>query len=416
MNKKNNDIKFYCRSIQNPYPKTPKISNSWSLCGMLFLLTAILILSLQSAVNAGMPAESKLYKKFIKLPADAQNSSFELKRLMRAEIKSGTCEVETYILMAIAELADGDVELFMRNVKKANKLRFYKFQPFPLAKYEPFVNHFVNVLRNSRELHNRSEIYPNSSMIFFQFAMLCREFDKKFAILNLKRAINLYDDFLDAHLKLAELYEECMDYNRAIGEWGKIMQIRPYDFRPYYKICHLATKMGDFTIGEEIYEKGKRKKESLHEHKEFQEVIEALVADIPRLREERKIAVEKLIKIKELVQNDPLNIDALLEASEVYYNTLCDIKQAEQACVKAIHVDQLNYKPHLLYSKILWTLGETDKAYEELLFTTLEGGEKVKNAYTTELIDLCEKKLISDMVQNKLKMVDLINYFSIYYQ
>jgi len=349
--------------------------------------------------------DSPLYRKYIQIPENDRNSIPAVIAAMKAEIKSDTVEVEAYVVLAIAELAGGDVEDFVRNINKANKKRYYKFKPHPLSKYQPFVNKFVNLLRTVREINNRFEAYPTSSMLRYQFALLCREYDKVLAIEYLKKALSLYGDFLDARLKLAELYEECMDYNRAIEQWRVIMDLRPYDFRPYYKICHLSSKMGNFTIAEGIYGLGQRKKMTLHEHKEFQQVIEDLVADFPRLREERSITAEKLI-----------NIDALLDVAETYLNTICDIRQAEQACVKAVHIDQMSYKPHLLYAKILDILGETAKSYEEMLFVAMEGGDKIKDAYLTEIVDLCERKLISDMLQNNLKISDMINYFSIYYQ
>ncbi|EKD68992.1 MAG: hypothetical protein ACD_47C00327G0001 [uncultured bacterium] len=334
---------------------------------------------------------------------------------MEAEIKKGSPTAETYVLLAIAKLANGDVESFVRNVKKANKVRYYKFKPHPLSKYEPFVNRFVNVLRTMREIDNRFEIYPRSSMLHYQTALLCDGFSRKLAIYNLQKALRLNSDFLDAHLKIAELYELSMDYNRAIEHWREIMDIRPYDFRPYYKICHLASKFGNFTIARGIYELGMRKKMSLHEHKEFQQVVTELVADFPRLASEREVLAQKLIKLKEVVQADPLNIDALVDIAETYFTELSDIKNAEQACVKAIHIDQLNYRPHLLYSKILECFGDVDKAYFELLFAITEGGAKIKAAYITELTDLYERKLISDMVEKKLRVNELVDYFSVYY-
>ncbi len=364
-----------------------------------------------AAVNGG----SILYQKFSRLDNYMDITASSLAATMEAEIKKGSPTAETYVLLAIAKLASSDVESFVRNIKKANKVRYYKFKPHPLSKYEPFVNRFVNVLRTMREIDNRFEIYPNSSMLYYQSALLCADFNRKLALYNLQKAIRLNRDFLDAHLKIAELYEQCMDYNRAIEHWKIIMEIRPYDFRPYYKICHLSSKFGNFTIAKGIYELGMRKKMTLHEHKEFQEVITSLVEEFPRLKSEREVQSEKILKLKEVVQADPLNIDALLEITETYLSGLCDIKSAEQACVKAIHIDQLNYKPHLLYSKILEAFGDTDKAYFELLFAVTEGGARIKAAYLNELTDLYERKLISDMVEKKLKINELVDYFCVYY-
>lgn len=366
--------------------------------------------------EAGNSHDSRLYKKYMQVPEADRDTIIGVVRAMNAEIKGGTAEVESYVVLGIAKLADGDVENFVRCIQKANKKRYYKFQPHPLSKYQPFVNKFVNVLRTKREIGNRFEAYPNSSMLHYQYALLVKEYDKKLAIEHIKKAVTLNRDFLDAWFRLAELYEECMDYNRAIECWRVIMDLRQYDFRPYYKICHLASKHGNFTIAEEIYELGQRKRESLHEHKEFQQVIEDLVAEFPRMREERKVAAEKLMKLKELIQADPLNIDALLEVTETYLETICDIRQAEQACVKAVHIDQLSYKPHLKYSKILDIMGETSRAYDELLFVAVEGGDKIRDAYLSELVDLCERKLVSDMLNGRLRVGDMINYFSIYYQ
>ena len=364
-----------------------------------------------AAVNGG----SSLYQKYARIENYMQISASELAGTMEAEIRKGSPSSETFVLLAIAKLASGDVESFVRNIKKANKVRYYKFRPHPLSKYEPFVNRFVNVLRTMREIDNRFEIYPNSSMLYYQTALLCESFNRRLAGYNLEKAIRLNRDFFDAHIKIAELYEENMDYNRAIEHWRRIMELRPYDFRPYYKICHLASKFGNYTIAKGIYEIGMRKKMTLHEYKEFQQVIQSLVEDFPRLKSEREVQVQKLIKLREVVQADPLNIDALIEITETYLNGLYDIKSAEQACVKAIHIDQLNYKCHLHYSKILETLGDVDKAYFELLFAITEGGSKIKAAYITELTDLYERKLISDMVEKKLKVNELVDYLSVYY-
>lgn len=364
-----------------------------------------------AAVNGG----SSLYQKYARIENYMHISASELAGAMEAEIRKGTPSAETFVLLAIAELAGGDVESFVRNIKKANKVRYYKFRPHPLSKYEPFVNRFVNILRTMREIDNRFEIYPDSSMLYYQTALLCESFNRRLAIYNLQRALRLHRDFFDAHIKIAELYEKSMDYNRAIEHWRRIMELRPYDFRPYYKICHLASKFGNFTIAKGIYEIGMRKKMTLHEYKEFQQVIESLVEDFARLKNEREINTQKLIKLKEVVQADPLNIDALIEITQTYLEGLCDIKSAEQACVKAIHIDQLNYKCHLLYSKILEVSGDVDKAYFELLFAISEGGPKIKAAYLTELTDLYERKLISDMVEKKLKVNELVDYLSVYY-
>jgi len=111
-----------------------------------------------------------------------------------------------------------------------------------------------------------------------------------------------------------------------------------------------------------------------------------------------------------------MNADALLEIAQTYFTELRDVKQAERACVRAIHIDQLNYKPHLLYSKILDALGDTDRAFGELLFAVTEGGRAIRDGYITELTDIFEKKLMSDMIQNRLKVSDMVNYFSVYYQ
>ncbi len=364
-----------------------------------------------AAVNGG----SSLYQKYARIENYMQISASELAGTMEAEIRKGSPSAETFVLLAIAKLAGGDVESFVRNIKKANKVRYYKFKPHPLSKYEPFVNRFVNVLRTMREIDNRFEIYPNSSMLHYQTALLCESFNHRLAVYNLQRALSLNRDFFDAHIKIAELYEESMDYNRAIEHWRRIMDLRPYDFRPYYKICHLASKFGNFTIAKGIYEIGMRKKMTLHEYKDFQQVIQSLVEDFPRLKNEREMNTQKLIKLREVVQADPLNIDALIEITQTYLEGLCDIKSAEQACVKAIHIDQLNYKCHLFYSKILETMGDVDKAYFELLFAITEGGPKIKAAYLTELTDLYERKLISDMVEKKLKVNELVDYLSVYY-
>lgn len=379
------------------------------------LTAASLFISIEYATAAPLGEGSILYQKYCRLDGYSELKPSELAATMEAEIRSGKASVETYILLAIAKLAGNDVESYMRNVKKADRLRYYKFKAHPLTRYDAFTNRFVNVLRTLREINNRFEIYPNSSMLYYQTAMLCKEFSKKLAIENLKIALKLNRDFLDAHLKIAELYEECMDYNRAIEHWREIMDIRPYDFRPYYKICHLGSKFGNFTIARSIYELGMRKKMSLHEHKEFQQVIADLVAEFPRLASEREITAEKLLKLKEVVQGDPLNIDALLEIAETYFTDLSDVKNAEQSCVRAIHIDQLNYKSHLLYSKILDALGDVEKAYSELLFAISEGGEKIKDGYITELTDLYERKLICDMISRKLKINELVEYFSVYY-
>lgn len=370
----------------------------------------------ESLASGGAGKDSELFQKFMTLPEDARDSAFSVKEKLNKEVRAGKAGVETYVVIAIAELASGDVELFMRNIKKANKLRFYKFQPHPLGKYQPFINNFVNLLRTVREIKNRFEIYPNSSALHYQLAVLAHEYDKKYAIKCLKKAVSLYSDFLDAHLKLAEIYEECMDYNRAIEEWTIVMDLRPYDYRPYYKICQLGSRFGNYTIAKGIYELGQRKKMNLHEHKEFQEVIKDLVADFPRQAGERRLAVEKVSKLGEVVQADPMNADALLEIANTYFTELSDIKQAEQACVRAIHIDQLNYKPHLLYSKILDVLGDTDKAFAELLFSVTEGGAAVKDGYITELTDIFEKKLMSDLIQGRLRVADMVNYFSVHYQ
>jgi len=382
---------------------------------LMIALTAALVIFGAARSEAAVNGGSVLYQKFAGLENYMDITASSLAATMEAEIKKGSPTAETYVLLAIAKLANGDVESFVRNVKKANKVRYYKFKPHPLSKYEPFVNRFVNVLRTMREIDNRFEIYPRSSMLHYQTALLCDGFSRKLAIYNLQKALRLNSDFLDAHLKIAELYELSMDYNRAIEHWREIMDIRPYDFRPYYKICHLASKFGNFTIARGIYELGMRKKMSLHEHKEFQQVVTELVADFPRLASEREVLAQKLIKLKEVVQADPLNIDALVDIAETYFTELSDIKNAEQACVKAIHIDQLNYRPHLLYSKILECFGDVDKAYFELLFAITEGGAKIKAAYITELTDLYERKLISDMVEKKLRVNELVDYFSVYY-
>lgn len=382
---------------------------------LMIVLTAALFIFGAARTEAAVNGGSALYRKFAGLENYMDITASSLAATMEAEIKNGSPTAETYVLLAIAKLANGDVESFVRNVKKANKVRYYKFKPHPLSKYEPFVNRFVNVLRTMREIDNRFEIYPGSSMLHYQTALLCDGFSRKLAIYNLQKALRLNRDFLDAHLKIAELYELSMDYNRAIEHWRAIMDIRPYDFRPYYKICHLASKFGNFTIARGIYELGMRKKMSLHEHKEFQQVVTELVEDFPRMASEREVLAQKLIKLKEVVQADPLNIEALVDIAETYFTGLSDIKNAEQACVKAIHIDQLNYRPHLLYSKILECFGDVDKAYFELLFAITEGGAKIKAAYITELTDLYERKLISDMVEKKLRVNELVDYFSVYY-
>ncbi len=364
-----------------------------------------------AAINGG----SSLYVKFTELEDYMKNSASELEAGMESRIRKGGSDAETYVLLAIARLALSDAEGFVRNIKKANKVRYYKFKAHPLSKYEPFVNRFVNVLRTMREIDNRFEIYPGSSMLYYQTALLCESFNRRLAVDNLQKAISRNRDFLDAHIKIAELYEIGMDYNRAIEHWKKVMELRPYDFRPYYKICHLSSKFGNFTIARGIYEIGMRKKMTLHEHKEFQEVIKNLVDNFPELMREREINQQKLMKLKEVVQADPLSIDALTEITRTYLEGLYDIKNAELACVKAIHIDQLNYKCHLFYSKILDMLGDTDKAYFELLFAITEGGPKIRAAYLTELTDLYERKLISDMVEKKLKINELVDYFSVYY-
>jgi len=383
---------------------------------ILAAFSAPLIPPSDAFAAGGAGKDSALFRKFMALPEDVRSSSFNIKDALHAQLKKGTTEVETYVILAIAELASGDVELFMRNIKKANKLRFYKYLPQPLGKYQPFINNFVNLLRTVREINNRFEIYPNSSALFYQLAVLSHEYDKKYSIKNLKKAVSLYDDFLDAHLKLAEIYEECMDYNRAIEEWTKVMDLRPYDYRPYYKISQLGSLFGNYEIAKGIYELGQRKKMNLHEHKEFQEVIGDLVRDFPRQAEERELATQKIMKLGEIAQADPMNADALLEIAQTYFTELRDVKQAERACVRAIHIDQLNYKPHLLYSKILDALGDTDRAFGELLFAVTEGGRAIRDGYITELTDIFEKKLMSDMIQNRLKVSDMVNYFSVYYQ
>lgn len=392
-------------------------NNAFSKTMLMVLLLAFFAPLATSAepASAAVNGGSSLYRKFAALENYMEITASSLAATMETEIRKGSPDSETYVLLAIAKLAGGDVESFVRNVKKANKVRYYKFRPHPLARYEPFVNRFVNVLRTMREIDNRFEIYPRSSMLHYQVALLCDGFNRKLAIHNLRKALSLNRDFLDAHLKIAELYELSMDYNRAIEHWRAIMELRPYDFRPYYKICHLSSKFGNFTIAEGIYELGMRKKMTLHEHREFQQVVTDLVADFPRLRDGRELLAQKLIKLKEVVQADPLNIDALLDIAETYFHELSDIKNAEQACVRAIHIDQLNYRPHLLYSKILECFGEIDKAYFELLFAITEGGAKIKAAYLTELTDLYERKLISDMVERKLKVNELVDYFSVYY-
>jgi tetratricopeptide (TPR) repeat protein len=364
---------------------------------------------------AGTP-ETPLMKKYMEIPEESREDTKAIINLMKRDLEAKPADVEAHALLGVARLVELDVEQFSEEFEKAGKYRFYKYQRNPLETYRAFVNRMLNVVRSYNKLREYEDLYPTRSSVQFEMGVLLMPYSKSLAIEALKRAVKYASEFWSAHFKLAEAFEKMMDFKRASLVWEHLTKMTPRDYRPYYMWGLMFLRIGDFEEADRAFKRGLALVKVHPQAEPFRQTIEGMISSIPRLKEERDDLYKKIHAIKLHLDEEPGDVAALLQMADIYQTSLGEIRFAESAIVRAIHVDMTNIEAHVKYYEILETMGNLEKALQELLFVTYYGGEKYKEAYLAELKNLEERVLIKRLLEGTITMREMVDYLSIYYE
>jgi tetratricopeptide (TPR) repeat protein len=307
------------------------------------------------------------------------------------------------------------VEGFSQNLKKTKRMRYYKYEKEPLYSIRDFVNSLLNHIRDKNKLVRKIKSTPRNSFLHFQLGVLYVELSQSSAIPYFKAAIKLKKQYYEAYLRLAAIYENMMDWDRAEVLWEKMVTIYPQDYRPFFKVAHMRLLRGDFSGAENWYHEGLRKKLYKDNFKIFRKIIEEKVVNIPKLRDRREVALRKVMKLKETLKSTPNDTDVIDEISKIYYEDLQDIRMVEMWSNKQLYYDDTDYRAYLRLYKIHKKLGDNRVAMNNLIWAIYEGPSKIREVYLNDLKNIVEKTLLLDSTNGKAKVSELVDYFSMYY-
>lgn len=361
-------------------------------------------------------AKSPIRQLYLTLPDKVRDDPSRLLAETDRMIGRGTSEVATLLLDGVARLANGDVEAFAERLARVKRLRFYKFERPPLFSIQWFVNAILNHMRDRNVLAARLADHPNRAFLHYQMGCLALDLSPSTALPHFLRAVQIDAKYYDAWLKIAEAYENMMDWDRAEQAWERIVVLKPEDFRPFLKVGHMRLRAGDFASAESWYAEGLRKKLYLANYEAFRETIAGAISLVPNLRDERDIELRKIQKLTEAVRNSPNDVDLMTEIASLHYEKLNDAKLAETWCHRAINAADEDWRPYLLLYKIHKQRGDNRLAVENLTAALHECPDNIRTAYKVELQRIVEKMLLEDVTLGRAKIGEIVDYFAMYYE
>ncbi len=374
--------------------------------GYLFLATA----------EAIEPAKSPIRTLYLSLPEKVRNDPGAFLAETERLVGRGTSEVAALLLNGVGRLASGDVEGFAERLARVKRLRFYKFEKPPLFSVQHFVNEILNHMRDRDTLRRALALRPDRAFLHYQFGCLLEPLSNDDALPHFLETVRLDPKYYDAWLKIAEIYERRMDWDRAEHAWERIVVLKPEDFRPFLKVGHMRLRAGDFAGAESWYFEGLRKKLYLGNYEAFRETIESAVALIPSLREKRDVELRKVQKLTEAVRNAPTDLTLLHEIAESWLERLEDAKMAETWAQRMRNVDDGDWRAALLLYKIYERQGRNREAMEMLVVALAGGPDRIRAAYRIELQRLVERTLLDDILHGRARIGEIVDYFAMHYE
>jgi tetratricopeptide (TPR) repeat protein len=367
-------------------------------------------------VQATEPFESEFRKTFQSFAEKERNNPYWLSKKVRGIMADGTIEVSTVLLEGVAKLAMGDVEGFSRSLKKTKRMRFYKYEAAPLTQVQGFVNEILNTMRDRNGILSRIKMTPRSAFNHFQMGVLYRNISVGESVVFLRNALRLNPKYYDAHLKLAEAYEEMMDWERAEEVWERVVVLRPEDYRPFLKVAHMRMRRGDFQGAENWYREGLTKRLYEKHYKAFRQIVTELMDNIPQMRSQREVELKKIQTLRQSLKTTPNDTLSINEISRLFLEVIGDIRSAEMWSQRCLNYDDTDWNAYLRLFDIYHRLGRNREAMENLISAMHEGPKKIFDGYRNELKRTVEKTLLLDLVAGKPRMNEIVDYFSMYYQ
>lgn len=383
---------------------------------------ALILLSLMLPVLWGFgvqqdakPTESPLRELFLSLPEKHRNDPHWLFRESEARLAAGSGEIDLILLNGVARIAIGDVEGFREQLRKAARLRFYKFEKPPLHAIQPFINELLNHLRDREALLRRINQKPDRAFLHYQLGCLLLPVSSELALAPLEKAVSLDRKYYDAWRKLAITHEERMDWERAEAVWERIVLLKPEDFRPFLKVAEMRIRRGDFNGALSWYREGLTKKLYKEHYEPFRQIVEESIARLDGLRSQREVALRTMQKLREALRDMPHDTGTIHEIARIHLEGLEDIRTAEMWCNRGIRQDDTDHRFFLMLYKIYSRLGQNREAMDHLIAAIHEGPATIRAAYLNDLRGNVERLLLADALKGKTHVDELVDYFSMHY-
>lgn len=206
-------------------------------------------------------------------------------------------------------------------------------------------------------------LYVSISKILLAFGN--RKKAKEFLI----NLVAKYDKSYSGHKLLAEIYESEGGMRKAIDEYVKVLDIKPDDFKSYFKISQLLNDLG-------------KKNETI-------QMLTILLKKKPELYEASKMLGELLLEQEKFKEAAHVYVQAIKhdeEKADLYYNLgiaysrLNEFSLAKECYKKTVDIDSNLYNAYYRLGQISLLYRDIDSA-EHYFMQSIDGEVELKSYY-----------------------------------
>lgn len=199
-----------------------------------------------------------------------------------------------------------------------------------------------------------------------------------------------YDKSYRAHKMLAEIYQEEGGMRKAIDEYVKVLDIKPDDYKSYFKISKLLIDLGKKDEAIEMLTILSKKKPELYE-------ATGMLGDLLIEKENFKEAINTYIKA---IKYKPENAEFYYNLG-IAYSRINDFSLAKDCFLKTVELDNNSYNAYYRLGQIALLYRDINEA-EQFFLQSIYGETEIKSFYQLAKIYMMKNdKVRATMFLNK---------------